>query len=71
MAPVTRAQKVNDAPIGAALAPRLAPELDAVEQFGYEPICTVYLKYDAAVSIPGGFTALLFAVREGRTKKGR
>jgi squalene-associated FAD-dependent desaturase len=41
------------------LAPRLAAELDAVAQFRYEPICTVYLKYDATVSIPGGFVPLL------------
>ena len=45
--------------IAGALAARLAPELDAVRQFHYEPICTAYLKYDEAVSIPGGFVALL------------
>ncbi|HEX5638588.1 MAG TPA: hydroxysqualene dehydroxylase HpnE [Burkholderiaceae bacterium] len=45
--------------VASALAPRLAAELDAVAQFRYEPICTVYLKYDATVSIPGGFVTLL------------
>jgi squalene-associated FAD-dependent desaturase len=46
-------------PVAAALAARLATELDAIGRFAYEPICTVYLKYDAAVSVPGGFAALL------------
>ncbi len=45
--------------IAGPLAPRLAAELDAVAQFRYEPICTVYLKYDATVSVPGGFVTLL------------
>ena len=49
--------------VAATLAPRLADELDAIEKFAYEPICTVYLKYDPAgydptVSVPRGFVAL-------------
>jgi squalene-associated FAD-dependent desaturase len=45
--------------IAAALAPRLSAELEAIGQFAYEPICTVYLKYDPSVTISGGFSALL------------
>lgn len=45
--------------IARAFAPRLSAELDAVRHFAYEPICTVYLKYEATVSVPRGFVALL------------
>lgn len=45
--------------IAASLAPHLTSELDAIDHFRYEPICTVYLKYDAPVSVPGSFVALL------------
>ena len=45
--------------IAGALAPRLGAELDVVGRFAYEPICTVYLKYDRTVTAPRGFVALL------------
>ncbi|MGB2819260.1 MAG: hydroxysqualene dehydroxylase HpnE [Burkholderiaceae bacterium] len=49
--------------LAGALASRLANELDAIEKFAYEPICTVYLKYDPltydpSVVLPRGFVAL-------------
>jgi squalene-associated FAD-dependent desaturase len=45
--------------IAGDLAPRLTAELDAVGQFAYETICTVYLKYDPTVSVARGLVALL------------
>jgi squalene-associated FAD-dependent desaturase len=45
--------------IGAAFAPALSDALDAIRDFDYQPICTVYLKYDVDVPLPRGFTALL------------
>jgi hypothetical protein len=42
-----------------AFAPVLSDALDAIRDFHYQPICTVYLKYDVDVPLPGGFTALL------------
>jgi squalene-associated FAD-dependent desaturase len=44
--------------IGAAFAPALSDALDAIREFDYQPICTVYLKYDVDVPLPRGFTAL-------------
>ncbi|HET9025305.1 MAG TPA: hydroxysqualene dehydroxylase HpnE [Burkholderiaceae bacterium] len=49
--------------VAAAFAPELSDALDAVGDFAYQPICTVYLKYDLEyelnVALPRGFTALL------------
>ena len=45
--------------VAADLAPRLTEAIAMANAFEYEPICTVYLKYDASVSVPGGFSALL------------
>jgi squalene-associated FAD-dependent desaturase len=45
--------------MGSAFAPALSDALDAIRDFDYEPICTVYLKYDVDVPLPRGFTALL------------
>ena len=45
--------------VASAFAPALADALDAIRDFAYEPICTVYLKYDPDLALPRGFTALL------------
>ena len=45
--------------VASAFAPDLSDALDAIQEFAYEPICTVYLKYDVDVPLPRGFTALL------------
>jgi squalene-associated FAD-dependent desaturase len=45
--------------IASALAPALSDALDAIRDFDYQPIGTVYLKYDVDVPLPRGFTALL------------
>jgi squalene-associated FAD-dependent desaturase len=45
--------------VASAFAPVLPEALDAVRDFDYQPICTVYLKYDVDVPLPRGFTALL------------
>jgi squalene-associated FAD-dependent desaturase len=45
--------------VAAPLASRLGAALALVERFAYEPICTVYLKYDTGVTVPRGFLALL------------
>jgi squalene-associated FAD-dependent desaturase len=50
--------------VASPFAPQLADALDAIRAFDYQPICTVYLKYDDDVALPGGFTALLDRPRE-------
>jgi hydroxysqualene dehydroxylase len=45
--------------VARALSAELAPELDTIARFAYEPIATAYLKYDEHVRIARGFTALL------------
>ncbi len=45
--------------VASAFAPVLCDALDAIRHFEYQPICTVYLKYDVDVPLPRGFTALL------------
>jgi squalene-associated FAD-dependent desaturase len=50
--------------IASTFAPQLSDALDAIREFAYQPICTVYLKYDDEVALPGGFTALLDHPRE-------
>lgn len=45
--------------VAAAFAPALPDALELVQDFAYQPICTVYLKYDVDVPLPRGFTALL------------
>ena len=45
--------------VASAFALALSEVLAAIEDFAYEPICTVYLKYDVDVPLPRGFTALL------------
>jgi squalene-associated FAD-dependent desaturase len=45
--------------VASAFAPALSGALDAIEDFAYQPICTVYLKYDVDPPLPRGFTALL------------
>jgi squalene-associated FAD-dependent desaturase len=47
--------------VASAFAPELAEALEAIRAFAYQPICTVYLKYDADLTLPlpRGFTALL------------
>lgn len=45
--------------VASAFAPALSAALDAVQAFAYQPICTVYLKYDIDPPLPRGFTALL------------
>ncbi len=45
--------------VASAFAPVLSDALDAIQGFAYQPICTVYLKYDVDVPLPRGFTALL------------
>ncbi|MGE5161755.1 MAG: hydroxysqualene dehydroxylase HpnE [Betaproteobacteria bacterium] len=45
--------------IAAAFAPMLSDALDAARDFSYQPICTVYLKYDVDLPLARGFTALL------------
>jgi len=45
--------------VAPAFAPVLSDALEAIRHFDYQPICTVYLKYDVDVPLPRGFTALL------------
>ena len=45
--------------VASAFAPALPEALDAIDDFAYQPICTVYLKYDVDLPLPRGFTALL------------
>ena len=45
--------------VAAAFAPALQDALESARDFAYQPICTVYLKYDVDVPLPRGFTALL------------
>jgi squalene-associated FAD-dependent desaturase len=45
--------------VAPAFAHGLSEALDAIRDFEYQPICTVYLKYDVDVPLPRGFTALL------------
>jgi hydroxysqualene dehydroxylase len=45
--------------VARALSAELAPALDTIARFAYEPIVTAYLKYEEEVRIARGFTALL------------
>lgn len=45
--------------VASAFAPVLSDALEAIQGFVYQPICTVYLKYDVDVPLPRGFSALL------------
>ena len=45
--------------IALAFAPALEDALEIIRDFAYQPICTVYLKYDVDVPLPHGFSALL------------
>jgi predicted NAD/FAD-dependent oxidoreductase len=45
--------------VAAPLASRLGADLALVARFAYQPICTVYLKYETGVTVPRGFLALL------------
>ena len=45
--------------VAATFSAQLAAALDAIRRFDYEPICTVYLKYEPPVSLRRAFTALL------------
>jgi hydroxysqualene dehydroxylase len=45
--------------VARALSAELAPGLDTIARFAYEPIVTAYLKYEEDVGIARGFTALL------------
>jgi squalene-associated FAD-dependent desaturase len=44
--------------LASAFSLALSDALDAIRDFDYQPICTVYLKYDIDVPLSRGFTAL-------------